>query len=379
MGRNSFLQRVQRLLSRRRSALALLPLVLLAALVRLPGTARNLPFVFHWDEPTLVNLSTWLFTEGSLNPRFFNYPGGMIYLLGLLFLLTLLGGMLVGAYPGWAAGVKALAVGTYPRPPGGGVIYRFPTRGAPMAYILGRLFSVVLGTLTVWWAARLAERLAGRWAAWLAGGLLALNALHAANSVLVTTDVACGAFLAWFLLALVNGRSPRTAGIALGLAAACKYTGGIGVYLWPLGLVLTPLLGSPRAGPADPGAGTGVGAGGAVGVVAGAGAGADFGTAAEPVPQLAPRCLERLLAAAAALGGRNVLAAEPLRAALAPRLPAGLPLRGGAHARGDGALCGGHRDRTDRTRRWLPGPCGAISGRWCCLRSCSRWCWRCVR
>jgi hypothetical protein len=253
----SVFKELRLLLLARRGPFALLLLPVAAILVRLPGTWQDLPFVFHWDEPTLVNLATWLFTEGSLNPRFFNYPGGMIYLLGLLYLLTLLGGILCGALPGWAAGMKVLAAGTYPRPPGGGIIYRFPTRGAPVAYLVGRFFSVLLGALTVWWVARLAERLAGRRAAWLAGGLLALNSLHAANSVLVTTDVACGAFLAWFLLGLADGRSPRTAGIALGLAAACKYTGGIGIYLWPLGLLLTPVIGRPGSGIADAAANAG--------------------------------------------------------------------------------------------------------------------------
>lgn len=242
MGRKSFFAKLWQ--SPRRAQVALLAVPIAAVLVRLPGTWQNLPFVFHWDEPTLVNLATWLFTEGSLNPRFFNYPGGMIYFLGLLYLLAILGGVLLGTFPGWAAGLKVLAAGTYPRPPGGGILYRFPTRGSPPAYIVGRLASVVLGALSAWWAARLAERLAGRRAAWLAGGFLALNALHASNSVLVTTDVACGAFLAWFLLVLTEGRSPRTAGIALGLAAAFKYTGGIGIYLWPLGLLLTPVFGS---------------------------------------------------------------------------------------------------------------------------------------
>jgi 4-amino-4-deoxy-L-arabinose transferase-like glycosyltransferase len=222
----------------RRRDLLLLLIPALAVLVRLPGVWQNLPFVFHWDEPTLVNLATWLFTEGSLNPRYFNYPGGMIYLLGLLYALVLAGGTLFGTFPGWSAAIHALAEGTYPRPPGGGILYRFPTRGAPVAYVVGRLASVVLGALSAWWVARTADRIGGRRAAWLAGGFLALNALHAANSAILTTDVACGAFLAWFACALVEGRSPRTAGLALGLAAAFKYTGGIGLYLWPLGLLL---------------------------------------------------------------------------------------------------------------------------------------------
>lgn len=212
----------------------------LALLVRLPGIWTSLPFVFHWDEPTLVNLAIWIFTEGSLNPQFFHYPAGMVYLLALLFGAALVIGSLFGVFPGVKAGIDALASGTYPRPPGGGIVYKFPTRGVPVLYVLARLVSALLGTLTAWWSFRLARALGGGRAGWLAALLIATSALHAANSALATTDVACAAFLAWFLACLLGGGTPRRAGIALGLAAAFKYSAGIGLYLWPLGLVFVP-------------------------------------------------------------------------------------------------------------------------------------------
>jgi 4-amino-4-deoxy-L-arabinose transferase-like glycosyltransferase len=211
-------------------------IVLLVAFgLRLPGIWQSLPYVFHWDEPTLVNLAVWLWAEGSLNPHYFNYPAGMVYLLAVLFGFTLLFGRAFGAFPGFAEGFRRLASGTYPRPPDGELIYRFPTRGVPILYVLGRLVSAAVGTLCVWWSFRLGRILGGSRVAWLAGILLAFNSLHAANSALITTDVACGAGLTWFLWCLLSGASPRRAGIALGLAAAGKYTGGIGLYLWPLG------------------------------------------------------------------------------------------------------------------------------------------------
>jgi hypothetical protein len=203
--------------------------------LRLPGIWQSLPYVFHWDEPTLVNLAIWLLGEHSLNPHYFNYPAGMVYLLAVLFGLVLLLGRAFGAFPGIAEGFHRLASGTYPRPPDGELIYRFPTRGVSVLYMIGRAASAVLGTLSVWWSFRLGRMLGGARVAWLAGALLAFSALHAANSALVTTDVACGAGLTWFVWCLFSGASPRRSGIALGLAAAAKYTGGIGLYLWPLG------------------------------------------------------------------------------------------------------------------------------------------------
>ena len=215
-------------------------LLALALAGRPPGIPTSLPVGFQWDEPTLVNLAVWVFSEGSLDPRFFHYPGGMVYLLAALFGVALLFGTLLGAWPGLKAGLTSLAAGTYPRPPGGGIVYKFPTRGVSLLYILGRLVSAILGTLTVWWSYRLGRALAGERTAWVAGLLVALSALHAANSALVTTDIACAAFLAWFLADLLGGATPRRTGIALGLAAAFKYSGGIGLYLWPLGLLFPP-------------------------------------------------------------------------------------------------------------------------------------------
>jgi len=226
-------------------AFLLLPIAALA--LRLPWVGHSLPFVFHWDEPTIVNLAVWIFEEGDLNPRYFHHPAGMVYLLALLYGFVLLCGRLGGIFASWEEAVRAIAQHTGPRPPEGGVLYPASVRVVSALYVIGRAVSSILGALSVWWSVRIARRLGGDGAAWLAGLWLALNAFHVAGSTLVTTDVACAAFLILLLDALLGGASPRRAGIALGLAAAFEYAGGIGLYLWPLGLFLPP-AGHTRAG-----------------------------------------------------------------------------------------------------------------------------------
>lgn len=55
-------------------------LFLLAVLVRAPSVDESLPYVAHWDEPTLVRLAVDVVRDGRWNPEFFNYPSLPIYL-----------------------------------------------------------------------------------------------------------------------------------------------------------------------------------------------------------------------------------------------------------------------------------------------------------
>lgn len=229
-----------------------LPILLIAFALRVNGTWTDLPFVYHWDEPTPVNLAVWLHAERSLDPRFFHYPGGLIYLLAGEFSLVRGLGQLFGVFADSNASLAWLTQGTPPRPPGGGIAYTFPAVGVPLLYLIGRIGNVVLGTLSVFWVYRL-MRACGRvtWArptknaaspmlvvaALVPAFLLAFSPLHAEHSALLTTDAPCAAFLTWFVAELVSFRSPWRAGLALGLAAAFKYTGGIGLYFAPLGLL----------------------------------------------------------------------------------------------------------------------------------------------
>lgn len=57
----------------------LLGLLLLALLLRLPGLDWGLPYVYHPDEPTHVNIVLEILKTGDLNPHWFKYPSFRIY------------------------------------------------------------------------------------------------------------------------------------------------------------------------------------------------------------------------------------------------------------------------------------------------------------
>ncbi|MFH1844061.1 MAG: glycosyltransferase family 39 protein [bacterium] len=95
---------------------------------------------------------------------------------------------------------------------------------------LARLLGVLAVAGTVYVTFRLAEKLAGRSAAWIAAGLLALCPLLTRYAQLITPDILLTLFATLALARLVaveaEGR-PRDyvlAGVWIGLGAACKYT-----------------------------------------------------------------------------------------------------------------------------------------------------------
>ncbi len=208
-----------------------------ARFLRLGG---DLPYVFHYDEPTLVNCAVWLLQHGTLNPHFFNYPTGLIYLLGLLYAAALGIGLAVGRFADWGSGIAWLASGTYPRPAEGGVLYFYPTIGVPALYLIARGVSALAGIAAVAAIYALARRLElGRWAALLAAFMMAVSPLAVENSRYATTDMVA-TFLSMLAFAAIlrceGGRLREwvIAGALAGLAAGFKYNAGLVVVVIPL-------------------------------------------------------------------------------------------------------------------------------------------------
>lgn len=172
-------------------------ILLLAALLRLPGTLWELPgpehqYSYHPDElPVLGAASKLDPLRGQLNPRFYNYGTLQLYLL-------------------WFP----MQLAETPK----GFSYGF-------AVLVCRLVTAAMGVATValCWAA--GRRLAGPAGAAVAGLFAAVAPLHAQHSQFVTVDVPSGMWVAAALLATVSGR-PAVAGFLAGLAAATKYTAG---------------------------------------------------------------------------------------------------------------------------------------------------------
>lgn len=123
------------------SGRALWAAILLTALaLRLAGVTYGLPFVYHQDEPILVNHALAL-GAGGPNPRFFVIPSFTIYLLFVVYAAIYLAGLVTGRY----------AV-----PEDLGLEYlKDPT----LFYVSGRLvLGVLCGVLTVWALGRLVAR-----------------------------------------------------------------------------------------------------------------------------------------------------------------------------------------------------------------------------
>lgn len=208
-------------------------ITLLGAVLRFLNLRGDLPYVLHYDEPTLVDNAVWMWGNHTLNPHFFNYPTGMIYLLAGLFGLVMLGGTITGHFAGWSAALTWLSAGTYARPPQGGVLYFYPTWGVTTLYLIARGVSALAGTVTIPLVYAIARRVGcSNGAARLAALAVALSSLTVEHSHLATTDAAatCLATAALLLALRAEHGSTRSwilAGAMAGLAAGFKYNLGL--------------------------------------------------------------------------------------------------------------------------------------------------------
>jgi hypothetical protein len=188
----------------------LLALMVVAFGLRVMGNRFGLPFLYYWDEPTIVNRSVRMGT-GDLNPHFFYYPGLYIYTIfgvsGLYFVL----GKLIGQF----STVQDFAFNYFSDPSG--------------LYAAGRTMTALLGTATVgltWWVGR---RFFSPMVGWLGAIFLSVTVLHVANSHLIIADVPMAFFIVAAYIPLLNvmqkgrWRDYILFGLLVGLGIATKY------------------------------------------------------------------------------------------------------------------------------------------------------------
>lgn len=158
----------------------LLVILALALALRLKGVAWGLPYSFvNADESTVVP-KAFAAARGHVNPQFFFYPSFYFYLAGAVYVLA--------APVWWLLGNGNLLSQT-----------SFVVDPGPY-FLLARLLSVALGTVSVYLLYRLGRDAYGRPAGLLAALFLAVVPLHVAYSHMAVTDVTAVAFA---LLALV--------------------------------------------------------------------------------------------------------------------------------------------------------------------------------
>ncbi|MEI7751669.1 MAG: phospholipid carrier-dependent glycosyltransferase, partial [Candidatus Omnitrophota bacterium] len=154
-----------------RETALLFGILVLALFLRLWGVQFGLPFLYHADEPIVVNHAL-AFGMGDLNPHFFKIPPFTSYLLFVCY----------GIYcvAGWAAGLFH-SVRDFEQ-----LFYFDPSS----FYLIARLvFGVILGTLSVYFLFRLVKRLGDIRTALWASFFLAVNFLHVRDSHYVYADI----------------------------------------------------------------------------------------------------------------------------------------------------------------------------------------------
>lgn len=206
-----------------RETALLFGILVLALFLRLWGVQFGLPFLYHADEPIVVNHAL-AFGMGDLNPHFFKIPPFTSYLLFVCY----------GIYcvAGWAAGLFH-SVRDFEQ-----LFYFDPSS----FYLIARLvFGVILGTLSVYFLFRLVKRLGDIRTALWASFFLAVNFLHVRDSHYVYADIPLllVLLLGFMVIFRVSEKpsswiDPLLAGGMIGLAVATKYNGVFLVipYLW---------------------------------------------------------------------------------------------------------------------------------------------------
>ena len=193
--------------------------------LRIMGVGFGLPFLYHADEPIVVNHAL-AYGLGDFNPHFFNIPPLISYLLfgcyGIYFLLGFLGGLF-----------QSLQDFEY-------LFYFDPTS----FYLIARIvFGVILGTATVFAVYRLAKRFWNLEVAMLSAFFLAVCFLHVRDSHYIYPDIPLVFVMVFGIYQILKLDSSckkvkqhMVVGFFIGLAAAIKYNGVFLLlpYIWLL-------------------------------------------------------------------------------------------------------------------------------------------------
>jgi hypothetical protein len=186
--------------------LALALLLLATFVLRMWGIKQGLPYSYNVDEATHFVPRAIGFFGHDLNPQYFLNPPAYSYLLHVVFEL-------------WFGSADAVA--------------RTYTTDPTQVFVVARIVAAVLGTLSVGLTYLAGVRFFGRTAGLLAAAIFSVAFLPVFYSHLALNDVPTLAPVALSLYAIggivAHGRRRDyvLAGVAIGLAAATKYTGGV--------------------------------------------------------------------------------------------------------------------------------------------------------
>jgi 4-amino-4-deoxy-L-arabinose transferase-like glycosyltransferase len=175
-------------------------ILLLAIWLRFVNLSFGLPQHLHADEWSQVEVARRI-AEGDLNPHFFHYPTGFMYLLAFIYRVASL---------------------------------FYPNLELSTLYLIGRIVSVLFGTATVALVIFWGRLLSNRWVGVVAGGLLALlyTSIEQSHYAVIDSPMTFWATSTLVFLSMALLRSSpvtylRFASVTAGIALATKYTAGL--------------------------------------------------------------------------------------------------------------------------------------------------------
>lgn len=188
-------------------------ILFLGLLLRVWGLDFGLPFLYHQDEPMVVNHAL-AYGSGDLNPHYFALPPLLSYILFIAYGLLFVAGRLAGIWSG--TGEMAL------------YFFRDPS----LFYLVGRIIAGVLpGTFNIYLTYLLARKTAGEKPALFASAVMAFCFLNVINSHYIYMDTLLVTAVLLTFIALEkmmeqpSSKNYILAGACAGLAAGIKYNG----------------------------------------------------------------------------------------------------------------------------------------------------------
>ncbi|NLP09919.1 phospholipid carrier-dependent glycosyltransferase, partial [bacterium] len=197
--------------------ICLLGLLLIVSFsIRAGGASFGFPLFTHPDEFYVFDAAHRMVETGDMDPYFFNYPSLMIYAQAAI----QYGCFLTARTKDGAPSFKDLPITDL--------------------YYAGRLFTVLLATLSVLLTFYLAQRLMNSWMGLTAAAILTFSSLHIGHSYFITVDLpmSTAVLVAIVCSIVLYQKGPRTGlyllnGLVIGFAIGVKYTA-----IWSIGAML---------------------------------------------------------------------------------------------------------------------------------------------
>ncbi len=185
-------------------------LIVCAFLIRVWGISFGLPFFFHFDESSYI-YTAFYSASNNLRPDIFIHPMLYSYILIILYGMVFLLGFI---FASWKSGLEFFSFYVYD-----------PT----IFLLVGRIFNVVIGTLSVFLIFKIGKKIYSEIVGLIAAGFLAFSFLHVQESHYLKEDILIGLFS--LTCVYVNYQIIKTgklkyfliSGLLFGLMASLKY------------------------------------------------------------------------------------------------------------------------------------------------------------